>query len=145
MGETNVEDYQRLWVDGDLPDVTPVQPRSWASHLHDTAIEPGENFIRLLFTKFLNKSTPQQLQDLKIWITDEMHGVIHIGSVCSGTDAVVWVWQEFAAVLQERLSISLQIEHEFSCDNKVVSRDFTHRSARSLQRCFRVGCRLWRL
>jgi hypothetical protein len=115
-----------LWLRGDLPKVQLIKPAPLPQSLSDEPLLPGPRYLENLFSRFLDRIPVDRRQDLDAWITHDLKGEISLGTVCSGTDSPVLVWDGFTKALAV-FGIKLHVHHAFSAEKHVGKQRFLKR------------------
>ena len=84
------------------------------------------DYLNALFKRFIGRLTATERRDLKVWIEDGLSHELDLGTMCSGTDGPVLVWQAFGDVAEHLLGARLRLKHCFPCDNRPAKQQFRH-------------------
>jgi hypothetical protein len=104
-----------LWRHGQLTPRLPIVPTPHEASLSAPSLKPGVGYLEQLFRRFLDRLTGMERLDLFTWVRCRLHGRISLGTVYSGTDCLVLIWQGFARALQSH-GVVLVVEHRFSAE-----------------------------
>ena len=88
------------------------------------SLQPGGDFYRLLFSRFMERCTDLERDDLAAYLRWEKRGEIRVATACSGTDVPLLVYAGFAEAARDILSVPLRIVHRFSCERDTAKQRF---------------------
>lgn len=120
----HMADLQDLWRQGKLRQCSPERPTPLSGSASAPALPASADYLNALFKRFIGRLTATERRDLKVWIEDGLSHELDLGTMCSGTDGPVLVWQAFGHVAEHLLGARLRIKHHFSCEKKPAKQQF---------------------
>lgn len=115
---------QDLFAAGLVQRCVPDVPRPLKQTREDPPLQPGSNFYRLLFSRFMERCTDLERDDLAAHLRWEKRGEIRVATACSGTDVPLLVYAGLAEAARDILSVPLRIVHRFSCEKDSAKQRF---------------------
>ena len=95
-------------------------PQAFEADSGRSPLQPGSDFYRLLFSRFMERCTDLERDDLAAHLRWEKRGEIRVATACSGTDVPLLVYAGLAEAARDILSVPLRIVHRFSCERETV-------------------------
>jgi site-specific DNA-cytosine methylase len=109
---------KELWQRG-LLETFPLhklRPSDCRNPSFSSTLEPGPDYLRDLFLRFLGQLSAAEKTALLSWVARDLEGHVSFASVCSGTDCPVFVWAALKDALRVHCGADLTTEHVFSCE-----------------------------